>query len=162
MNPQRIDDDLRLACEHVIATSASIATRMLHTFMTVTTGRPLPTDNKGRKLSVTTLAGASSIKPTSTPPVAPPSRDAAIEVDTEYRTTFLPLELPSVVSRLRLYLFESGGSSTVNILLSHVQDKVVDEYISFRKATEYMPVVDESMRFGATVDEFRTFVKTLC
>ncbi len=50
----------------------------------------------------------------------------------------------------------------MNILLSHVQDKVVDEYISFRKATEYMPVVDESMRFGATVDEFRTFVKTLC
>lgn len=135
---------------------------MLNTFMTVTTGRPLPPDSKGRKPSISAPAGATSSTSTSTPPIAPPSRDAAIEVDEEYRTKFLPKELPSVVSRLRLYLDERGGSSTVNILLSHTQEKIVDEYISFRKATEYMPVVDESMRFGVTVDEFRTFVKTLC
>ncbi|KLO14272.1 Sec34-domain-containing protein [Schizopora paradoxa] len=159
---ERIDDDLRLACEHVIATSASLATRMLHTFMTVTTGRPLPSDLKGQKPSITAQSAASTSTSTSTPPIASPSRDAAIELDEEYRTKFIPQELPSVVARLRLYLDERGGSSTVNILLSHIQEKIVDEYISFRKATEYMPMVDESVRFKATVDEFRTFIKTLC
>ncbi|KAH8119149.1 Sec34-domain-containing protein [Phellopilus nigrolimitatus] len=112
---------------------------------------------------------------------APPTRAAALDVEAAFLHT-LEVEVPAAAQRLRLYLADSEGSSegekrsrgvedgesankgagTVGILLGHVQDRIVDAYVMFRKATEFMPADGENDRpFASSPDEIRSLFKTL-
>lgn len=93
--------------------------------------------------------------------VKAPSQDtlsaegAFITEDEFYRS--LEREIPVLASRLRLYLDDSG---TVSVLLSHIQDKVVSEYITFRKTVERLPV-PEGRSFASSQEGVRTTINTL-
>lgn len=129
-----IDDDLRKACELVINICAGTVTRSLQTFMLSLNNPHDPKVKNARRQQ------------------PPQTRDAAIVTDEDFKTT-LESELPKAVSRLRLYL---ADSATVSVLLTHIQDKVITEYISFRKATELMPA-ENDRTFVLSPESLRTY-----
>jgi conserved oligomeric Golgi complex subunit 3 len=62
-------------------------------------------------------------------PKSPPPAAAVVEeLDQNFRLS-CHRDLRAAVTKMRLYLEDDR---TVNVLLSHVQDKIVDEYIEFR------------------------------
>ena len=66
-------------------------------------------------------------------------------------------DLRASVARMRLYLEDDR---TVLVLLSHVQEKIVDEYVDFRQA-----VSERSKGSEATlmpIHELKDFLKTIC
>lgn len=86
-----------------------------------------------------------------------PSRETAIDVDNEFRTD-LQVELPAASAMLGLYLEDNG---TVSVLLSHIQEKIMDKYIAFRKATEFMPVSTDRT-FESSSEDLQKLMKTMC
>lgn len=84
------------------------------------------------------------------------TRDNAVDIDEEFSRS-LKKELTEANTHLRLYL---DGSGTVSILLSHIQDKIVDTYVAFRKAAEILPVQNQR-GFITSPDGIRNFIRTL-
>ena len=60
----------------------------------------------------------------------PPAASAIEELDQNFRLS-CHRDLRSAALRMRLYLEDDR---TVHVLLLHVQDKIVDEYVDFRQA----------------------------
>ncbi|KAI5119861.1 hypothetical protein M0805_000695 [Coniferiporia weirii] len=150
-----IDGDLKHACESAIRLCADLATRPIDNFMR-------------------TLDGVHPSAPLQVTKIAPPTRSAALEVEAAFREG-LAREVPTIGLRLRLYLANSEASSddkssgrgTVSVLLAHVQERVVDVYISLCKAAEFMPTTEGSdsqgsVRTFAAPDDIRTLFRSLC
>ena len=90
-----------------------------------------------------------------------PSRSAALEVEGQFREA-LEKEVPGMKRQLALFLSPSSdnaslppGSSqedprpnadaqtgTVAVLLGHIQDRIGDAYVTFRRAVEFLPAED--------------------
>jgi len=136
---ENIDDDLKRACETVIELCSSVVTLPLHTFMETLVASQGITSSKAKTPSQDTL-----------------SAEGAFVTENEFYRS-LEREIPALASRLRLYLDDSG---TVSVLLSHIQDKVVSEYITFRKAAERLPV-PEGRSFASSPEGVRTTFNTL-
>ena len=66
-------------------------------------------------------------------------------------------DLRASVARMRLYLEDDR---TVLVLLSHVQEKIVDEYVDFRQAVSERSKGSEA--FLMTIQELKDFLKTIC
>ncbi|THH07230.1 hypothetical protein EW145_g3527 [Phellinidium pouzarii] len=135
-----IDSDLRRACEAVIQLCANTATQPIDDFM--------------RTLDAVTSPGTGNeVK------YEPPSRTAALSVEAAFREG-LKREVPTAARILRLYLADSEensgsksidgnkkndlGRGTVAVLLGHVEERVVDAYITLCKAAEFMPTEEGS------------------
>lgn len=119
----------------------------------------------------------SAVNATNTPTnmKAAPTRSSALASESAFREK-LRIRVPRITGLLRLYLGTdektgtSGGSGgekgTISVLLGHIQERVVDAYIAFRKAVEFIPVdADEEGRINgdgpargfASPDEIRAF-----
>ncbi|TDL25953.1 Sec34-domain-containing protein [Rickenella mellea] len=99
-----IDYSLKSACEEVISDCAETATQVLRN-LAHTVGQARSRENL-------------------------PSRDAVVEADKAFRLS-LQQELPRAAIRLRLYLEDSG---TIAVLLTHIQDRIVEDYSAFSEA----------------------------
>lgn len=84
----------------------------------------------------------------------PPTAAVIEEIDQNFRLS-CHRDLRSAVARMRLYLEDDR---TVNVLLSHVQDKIIDEY------SDFMQVVSERSGNAAllNVAGLREVVKVIC
>ena len=123
------------------------------------------------------------------------TRSAALDVEAAFRAA-LESEVPQIAEKLRLYLanddvhdingvnntrsptstVQTGGSSTetVSVLLGHIQERVVDAYVAFRRAAEFLPAEESGTdttdsspakreeRTFASPDDIRTLFKALC
>lgn len=75
-----------------------------------------------------------------------PTRAEALSAEAVFKES-LEREVPLAANRLRLYLAGDdlgggageGGRGTVAVLLGHVQERVVDAYVAFCKAVEFIP-----------------------
>lgn len=66
-------------------------------------------------------------------------------------------DLRASVARMRLYLEDDR---TVLVLLSHVQEKIVDEYVDFRQAVSERSKGSEGSLMS--IQELKNFLKTIC
>lgn len=66
-------------------------------------------------------------------------------------------DLRASVARMRLYLEDD---KTVLVLLSHVQEKIVDEYVDFRQAVSERSKGSEGSLMS--VQELKGFLKNIC
>jgi hypothetical protein len=66
-------------------------------------------------------------------------------------------DLRSSVARMRLYLEDDR---TVLVLLSHVQEKIVDEYVDFRQAVSERSKGSEATLMS--IHDLKVFLKTIC
>lgn len=129
---QGIDYDLKRICEDVITSCTSSITQNLRAFISRT---------------ATTIKAPQSLEIL--------QKDAT-ETDKDFRLT-VQKELPSAAFRMRLYL-EDGD--TVSVLLSHVQDNVLDEYNVFRHSVLSSAHADSVDLFST--DELRTVLRSFC
>ena len=121
--------------------------------------------------------GKSPGKPAEKPASA--TRSSALDVDEAFRAA-LEREMPQVTSKLRLYLGhgvvdtrdeasatkvcqpDATGSGIIAVLLGHIQERVVDAFVAFRRAAEFLPVeeagnVGEETASGSEQQDKRTF-----
>ena len=136
---EHIDDDLKRACEAVIEQCSTTLTHPLQTF--------LETLVASRSINIPNQKG--------------PSQDALL-VESAFTTEeefsrILEKEASQMASHLRLYLDDGG---TVSVLLSHIQDKIVDEYTVFRKTVERLPM-PESKAYKTSPENIRTLLSTV-
>jgi len=66
-------------------------------------------------------------------------------------------DLRASVARMRLYLEDDR---TVLVLLSHVQEKIIDEYVDFRQAVSERSKGSEASLMS--IQEVKEFLKTIC
>ena len=66
-------------------------------------------------------------------------------------------DLRASVARMRLYLEDDR---TVLVLLSHVQEKIVDEYVDFRQAVSERSKGTEGTLMP--IEELKDFLKSIC
>lgn len=66
-------------------------------------------------------------------------------------------DLRASVARMRLYLEDD---KTVLVLLSHVQEKIIDEYVDFRQAVGERSKGSEAGLMS--IQELKDFLKTIC
>ena len=66
-------------------------------------------------------------------------------------------DLRASVARMRLYLEDD---KTVLVLLSHVQEKIVDEYVDFRQAVSERSKGSEASLLS--IQELKEFLKNVC
>lgn len=166
---QGVDADLKLACEAVIQLCARTATSPMQTFMTsLDTTQNSSTDPANGKGTPT--GGRDSKKPL-------PSRSAALDVEGQFRET-LEKEVPGMKRQLALFLSSPPNTSsspttspqeslqphanpeagTVAVLLGHIQERVVDAYITFRRAVEFLPAEDAPDQPEGNKASERTFM----
>ena len=108
---QGIDHELKRACEEVISSCAEAVCRPIHSWLE----RVAQYHDSGAKEPLASQGWASQ------------------QAATALMITFQEAchrDLRSAVARLRLYLEDDR---TVNVLVKHAQEKVVDEYADFRR-----------------------------
>ena len=66
-------------------------------------------------------------------------------------------DLRASVARMRLYLEDDR---TVLVLLSHVQEKIIDEYVDFKQAASERSKGSEASLMS--VEELKEFLKSIC
>lgn len=97
---------------------------------------------------------------------ATPTRADAFSAESTFKES-LQNNVPGTVSHLRLYLAgdefdgEGSGRGTVAVLLGHIQERVVDAFVTFRKAVEFIPADDEesTTRTFSSPEDIRAFFK---
>ncbi|EJD02929.1 Sec34-domain-containing protein [Fomitiporia mediterranea MF3/22] len=163
-----IDGDLKRACEVIIQLCARSATEPIQDFMlsldafSAAVAASPPTKNNATQNNKTEDKREKALV----------TRSAAIDVEATFRAS-LEKEVPQIVEKLTLYLAE-GEKGTVSVLLAHVQERVVDAYIAFRRAAEILPAEDNANagddtagsgtenRNFASPEDIRTLFKALC
>ncbi|KAL5523735.1 hypothetical protein ACEPAG_7908 [Sanghuangporus baumii] len=171
-----VDGDLRRACEFVIQLCARTATQPIQDFMLSLDGSSM-------------ASGASKSKQGEKPASA--TRSGALDVEEAFRST-LERDVPQTAARLRLYLGkgtigtrdetnamkdrQSVDSGIIAVLLGHVQERIVDAFAAFRRATEFLPAIetskdDEELSSGngsqekrkfSSPEDIRTLLRALC
>ncbi|OCB87405.1 Sec34-domain-containing protein [Sanghuangporus baumii] len=176
-----VDGDLRRACEFVIQLCARTATQPIQDFMLSLDGSSMASGASKSNLS------KQGEKPASA------TRSGALDVEEAFRAT-LERAVPQTAARLRLYLgngtmgtrnetntmkdrqSEGTDSGIVSVLLGHVQERIVDAFVAFRQAAEFLPAVETSRdgeesssgndsqekRTFSSPEDIRTLLRALC
>ncbi|KAI0935438.1 hypothetical protein AcV7_003871 [Taiwanofungus camphoratus] len=134
-----IDIELKRACEDVIASSAGSVTSPLRAWVE----------------SARSLLGTAASPPQNQQSADPASISALF---TAFQTACMS-ELRGTVARLRLYLEDDR---TVNVLLRHVQERIVDDYTEWRSAVREKGAGVVGEREVGTEEAVRAVLKTVC
>ena len=152
---QALDQELKIACEAVIASCASPVTRSLRDWTDrvvahrVLTSKPLGTSSAG--------APAGTLQPLTSLAWAAPT--AVTALFTAFNGT-CATELRAAVGRLRLYLEDER---TVGVLLGHVQDRIVDDWAEWRtQVRDVYPTGSGAEVEVGTEDLVRAMVRGAC
>lgn len=131
---QGIDHELRRSCEDVITACADSVCKPLRSWLTD---------------RVSATGGA---------PVAPPSSPPPQEVVSAF-TEACHRDLRAAVMKMRLYLEDDR---TVAVLVKHAQERIVDEYLEFRREVWSATVGTEAQSGILSEDAVRSLLVDVC
>ncbi|KZT63738.1 Sec34-domain-containing protein [Daedalea quercina L-15889] len=150
-----LDQELKIACEAIIASCANSVTPPLHSWTDrvlahrALTSKPLGTSSAG-------VPAHTSQQLTSLPWATPTAVNALFTAFNGACVT----ELRAAVGRLRLYLEDER---TVSVLLGHVQDRIVDDWAEWRTLVrDVYPTGSGAEVDVGTEDLVRAMVRGAC
>lgn len=150
---QSLDQELKAACEMVIIYCSSFMT----VFTRVWVERVRGHRNAAKPLGASSVAGAPATEPLSSLSWASPQ---AVNKLWAGLNTLSATDLRKSIHKLRLYLEDER---TVNVLLGHIQDRIVDDWAEWRALVrEIYPIGSGAEVEVGTEDLVRAMVRAAC